>query len=489
MLVQSRCAVLMVWILVCGIALTSCRLQPDVSEIVESSDPVNLVYYTIGNPDTDLKLVNDALNKLLKNKINVTISYNKIPWDDYESYVMSLVNAGQPFDIAFAVNYATNALRKAWLSLNDYLTTVGKPMYDAIHPTFWEGVKIDGQIYGVPTNKELAVLAQWMFPREIIEKYNIDLSQYDSLESLESLFAMIKKKEPDYLVMELDKQSHNFFVFYGYEYITERSLPLVVKSLSDKPVIENVFETSDGRHVLDILRRYYLEGYINSDASTYHSASLEKGKKVFFKQADGGPYSDTIWSQQRGYDLVTKTIIEEPIVTTEAVRGGIMCVSANTSYPEECVKFLNCLNTDAEVRNMINFGIEGIHYTLDKNDQVIKAENERYAGVQYTQGNWFLLKTLGGSVPEPRDKWLEYQKFNDSARRSNILGFTPDLRDYLTVLQRIEQAYNKYYPSLMTGSVDVDTFLPKFIQELENAGLNEVKAELQRQLNEWLENK
>jgi len=37
----------------------------------------------------------------------------------------------------------------------------------------------------------------------------------------------------------------------------------------------------------------------------------------------------------------------------------------------------------------------------------------------------------------------------------------------------------------MTGSVDIDTELPKFNQELKQAGLDEVRAEVQKQLDAW----
>jgi hypothetical protein len=37
----------------------------------------------------------------------------------------------------------------------------------------------------------------------------------------------------------------------------------------------------------------------------------------------------------------------------------------------------------------------------------------------------------------------------------------------------------------MTGSVDVDKVLPKFNEELKQAGLDEVRAEIQRQLDAW----
>ncbi|MBB6731859.1 ABC transporter substrate-binding protein [Cohnella zeiphila] len=458
---------------------------------------VNLIYYTIGEPDRDLKLVNDKINEILARKIGVTVSYIKVGWQEYDDRLNTLVSSGTPFDIAFAPEYATYAQRGAWLRLDDYLASVGKDMYDAIDPNFWQGMRMeDGGIYGVPTNKELAVLQQWMYPDSLVRKYGIDISKYDTLESLEPLLQMIKEKEPSYIPMELDKESQNFFQLYDDEYVQDKTLPLVVRSQDpDSPVL-NLFETDEARKILNTLRRYYKAGYINEDAAMRESRGLEWGEKVFWKAAGGGPLSESSWSKDRGYKVVAQPVTPA-LVTTESVRGGVMAISADTKHPVESVKFLNLLNTDPEVRNLFNYGIEGVHYTLDANDQVVPMSPKGsgsgqaqeapsgYAGVQYTQGNWFILNTMGGSFPDPPDKWDQFRAFNAKAVKSSVLGFTPDLSRMPIQIQNVRMVWEKYYPSLMTGSVDVDTELPKFNQELKQAGLDELRAEVQKQLDAW----
>ncbi len=449
------------------------------------SEPVNLVYYTIGNPDNDLQKVNDALNELLKKKINVTVQYNKIAWGDYGTRISALVNSGADFDIAFATgpdqgDYVGNAKKGAWLDLTDYLQKGGKDMYDAVDPLYWEGAKIDGKVYGVPTNKEIAVPDWWMYPKELVEKYKIDISKYKTLESLEPLMAQIKKNEPDWQPMELDKNSNNFFAQDGYEYIMSREVPLMVKSNDSSLKVENIFSTETAKKTLATLRKYYKAGYINEDAAVRDSQNLEKGKKVFWKDAMGGPYSDVVWTADRGYDLVTQQVTDS-VVTTESARGGMMVVNSRTKNAEACIKFLNCLNTDPEVRNLINFGIEGTNYEVTA-DKQIKKIGDTYAGVQYTQGNWFILNTTEG---DPKDKWEKYKEFNKAAVKSEMLGFTADTSKLTTKIAAITQVYTKYYPSLMTGSVDPDQQLPKFLSELKAAGIDEVQAELQTQLTNW----
>lgn len=461
---------------------------------MRDSRAVNLIYYTIGSPDPDLKRVNDKINEVTAKKIGVTITYIKVGWQEYSDRLHTLISTGSPFDIAFATDYAGFVQRGAWLKLDEALSGPGREMYEAIDPVLWEGVRMeDGGIYGVPTNKELAVRMQWMYPESLVRKYGIDIARYDTLESLAPLLEMISDKEPGYQPMELDKDSQNFFALDGYEYITDKPLPLMVRSLEPEAPVVGIFETKEARRVLDTLRSYYLKGYINEDAALREGQNLKRGDRVFWKPAGGGPLAENSWSKDRGYEVVAHPV-SPPLITTESVRGGIMAVNANSAHPAESVKFLNLLNTDPELRNLFNYGIEGVHYTLDANGQVLpKSSGDGddpggtvgYEGVQYTQGNWFILKTLGGEYPDPLDKWDRYRAANAGNVKSRLFGFTPDLAGMSVQLDNIRTVWEKYYPGLMTGSVDVEAVLPKFNAELRQAGLDEVRAEVQKQLDAW----
>lgn len=480
------------------IMAAGCSSKAGESEMVNfDNNTVNLIYYTIGDPDKDLKMVNDKVNEITAKKIGVTVTYIKLGWQEYEERLNTIVSTGTPFDIAFAPEYAAYAQRGSWLRLDSYLNGAGKEMYDAIDPIFWEGVRMeDGGIYGVPTNKELAVRQQWMYPEEIVNKYGIDITRYSTLESLESLFQMIKVSEPLYIPMGLDKDPPNFFALDGYEYVLDKTLPLMIRSQEPDSTVVNIYETEEARQALELLRRYYLKGYINEDAAVRESQALKRGELTFWTAAAGGPLAENSWSKDRGYKVSAHSVTP-PLITTQSVRGGVMAVNADTKHPEACVKFLNLLNTDPEVRNLFNFGIEGIHYTLDHKGQVelkrpvdnqgdpIAGARPDYEGVQYTQGNWFILKTLGGEFPDPLNKWDLFRASNAEDMKSGLLGFTPDVSHMPIQLQNIKMVWQKYYSSLMTGSVDIEKELPKFNQELYQAGIDEVRIEVQKQLEEW----
>lgn len=446
------------------------------------SSPVNLIYYTIGEPDADLELVNEALNELLLERYGFTVTYQKIGWNEYSAHLNSLLGTGENFDIAFSwtENYVNGVKSHAWLDLTDYLKVDGKTLYNAVNEGFWKGITVDGRIWGIPTNKELATPVHFLFSQELVEKHNIDITKYKTLGSLEPLLEEIRMKEPDYIPLFLDSQPINLLTLDGYSYVAYDTVPLMVRTDDSSCRVINIFETQEAMDYLVTLHRYFLAGYINLDASLRSSFSRFQDEKVFLRLSMGGPDASASYSTDYGYPIIAQQA-SDSIVTTQSTQGGIMVINANTRYPKECMTFLMAVNTDPDIRNLLNYGIEGTHYTLTNNDQV-KIISDRYRGVPYTQGNWFILKT---AVGEKSNKWDLYRQFNSRTEESPLLGFTPDYSKCADEFNMVSRVYDKYYSSLLTGTVDPVVYLPMFLQELEAAGIQKLQQCLQEQIDQW----
>lgn len=476
----------LIYIILCmSICLGLCSCAQSEETIVVADDVDHIIYYTIGTVDPDLSMVEDALNEILRERYDLTIDYRKVAWSDYDNKITQLVNAGDNFDIAFVAgkgqgDYAGWAKKGAWLPLDTFLCNDGKDLYRMISPVYWKGATVEGHIYGIPTNKEIATPNCCMFPKELVEKYNIDITKITSLEDLREPLRIIKENEPEYIPLQLDKNSYSLFGSDGYEYVIGKEGCLMVRSDDKDLKVVDIFETDLCKEKLDLLREYYLAGYINEDAPIRTSTVLKKGEKVFCKMSYGGPYSDSSWSADRGYEVVS-TQIDPSIATTESTRGALMVVNALTEKADACYRFLNAVNTDPEVRNMLNYGIQNEHYILDANEQVIRI-SDNYLGVQYTQGNWFILNTRQG---EPRNKWQIYEEFNNSVMASELLGFEAELSKHEKQVNAVAEVWSYYYPALMTGAVDVDTYLPMFVEDLKKAGIDELRDEIQSQIDAW----
>ena len=63
-----------------------------------------------------------------------------------------------------------------------------------------------------------------------------------------------------------------------------------------------------------------------------------------------------------------------------------------------------------------------------------------------------------------------------------------DYSNYDAEFRAVSRVYEKYYAALMTGTVDPDDYLPKLMEELQNAGIDRLKQALQDQIDAWLRN-
>lgn len=453
--------------------------QSSSSESENGGDAVTLKYYTIGSEPRDKTMVLEEVNKYLVEKINAKLDMTFIDYGDYTQKMSVIINSGENYDLAFtaawAGDYLGNARKGAFLDLTPYLDTIGKDMYEAIDKRFWEGSEIDGKNYAVPNQKEISTMPMWVFTKEYVDKYNIPYQDLHTLEDLEPWLKLIKENEPNVVPLYI---TQGFSTPQYFDTIIE---PIGVELGDETLTVKNVFETEKAKSTLQTLREYYKLGYINADSAT---AQDDKSVKRFITKGDGQPYAEILWGKDLGYEVVATPIMES-LVTNASTTGSMIAVSNQSKNKEKAVEFLNLLNTDEYLRNLLNYGIEGVHYTRVNDDQ-IKLDPEKsknYSVGYYTLGNLFITDVLDN---EPITKWEEFKQFNDAAENSPILGFKFDTAPVSNQLAAINNVVEEFKRIIFSGSVDIDEYLTKFNNKLKEQGLDKVIEEAQRQLNEWV---
>ncbi len=465
-----------------SLALTGCGKGKDAAKEGKSSEPVNLVWYTIGTPQKDTEKVQEEINKYTKEKINATVTIKQIDWGDYNQKMQVVINSGEEFDMCFtcswANDYLTNARKGAFAELDGLLDKYGKETKAAIDPSFLEGARIDGKIYAIPTNKELGVSPSWVFTKEYVDKYKIDVTKIHSLEDLEPVLKMIKEKEPNVVPFFARK---DFTSALNFEKIVD---PVGISLVDSNLKAVNIFETDEMKKNLETMHKFYKAGYINKDAATINASDFnaDKGIKKFVTKADGQPYADGIWSKDLGYQVVSSPIMDT-YITNGSTTGAMQAISVTSKHQEKAMEFLNLLNTDKKLRNLVNYGIEGTHYEkVDDSSIKLLPASKDYAMPYFSLGNLFITYTMDN---EPKTKWDEFKKFNDSSKKSPALGFKFDPTPVSTEIAGFKNILDEFGPSLYTGTVDPNEYLPKINAKLKAAGIDKVIAEMQKQLDDW----
>jgi putative aldouronate transport system substrate-binding protein len=147
------------------------------------------------------------------------------------------------------------------------------------------------------------------------------------------------------------------------------------------------------------------------------------------------------------------------------------------------MEFLNLLNTDPVLRNMVDSGIEGVHYKK-ASDNVMENldESKNYDMPTFSLGNVMLTYL---NTTDPTNKWEEFKKFNDAGTEAPLLGFNFDTSKVTTEIASVNNVKEEYWAALMTGTVDPETYLARANEKFKAAGLDKIMAEAQRQLDEW----
>ncbi|MGO4369988.1 ABC transporter substrate-binding protein [Paenibacillus sp. 2TAB19] len=448
-----------------------------------SEKPVELIWYTIGVPQKDLAKVNEKINEYTKEKINATVNMKMIDFGDYTQKMQVMVSSGEPMDILFtsswAFDYVQNARKGAFTAIDDLLETSGKGIKETLDPAFLEGSKVDGHNYGVPANKELPAQEVWRFNDELVKKYNLDIKSVTTMESLEPLLKTIKDNEPQVTPLSLTK---DFVPLMPFDYIIEK-LPMAVYLDTTDYKVLNIFDTPELKAALDTMHKFYEAGYISPEAATTTSVEdLYKSGKWFTDRASTQPLAENLWTASYGYP-VTSTPAGKAYTFNWSVMGSMQAISANSEHPEKAMEFLNLLNTDPVLRNMIDSGIEGVHYEkVSENVMKNLPDSKNYDMPTFSLGN-LLITYLNENDPE--NKWELFKEFNASGIDAPLLGFNFDATKVSKEIAAVQNVKEEFWSALMTGAVDPNEFLPKANEKFKAAGLDKVIAEVQSQLDAW----
>lgn len=446
-----------------------------------SSGEVELKWYLIGTPQADVDKVMAEVNKYTKDKINATIDLKLIDWGDYDERMQVITASAEEYDIAFtsswANNYALNARKGAFLEINSLLDEHGQEMKEAINSQFIEGAKIDGSLYAIPTNKELGQQTVLAFNNELVEKHNLDISKVNSIEDLEPLLEVIKKNETNVSPIA------TFDAYLPFDYILQGEMPFAFRLDGNTEEVVNVYEEDVTMATLKTMHEYYNKGYIRSDAATSTDSWPLEVSNWFVRKELYQPYAEKIWSRSAGYDIVAQPL-HEPYIFNNSVTGSMQAISATSKHPQKAMEFLNLLNTDSYLRNLLDKGIKGEHYEELKDGKIkdLPARVKRYNMPSFAIGNQLILKLY---EDDPEDKWEAFEKFNESSVPSPALGFYFDSNPVRTEIAAISNVTSEYSPALLKGAVDPEEYLPKFNEKLNEAGIQKVLDEIQSQYDQW----
>ncbi|GIQ68019.1 extracellular solute-binding protein [Xylanibacillus composti] len=469
----------------------------DGNSAASNLEPYELKMVFPATKQKDHDVVMAKINEYLKEKINATIDIQPIEWGQWDEKVNLMIASQEPMDIFFTAqwsNYAVNVSKGAFLELDDLLanTEAGQSIVNSLDPAFINGSKIDGKNYGIPTNKELAASAGYIYRTDIAEELGLNMDSVKSNADLGPILQKVKEAKPEMIPLFF-RDGENFNVHYlaEFDYLGDANIPGVL--LKDDPnglTVRPRHEIDRYLENLKLAHEYFRAGYINQDATTTTLSAQDamKAGNVFMIPASLKPGKDIETESATGLIGKLRQIeVTGATIATSETAGSMLAISRTSDNPERAMMFINLLHTDKYLNNLLNFGIEGEHYALNGDSMMTPTEKTAdYAlGSAWMLGSMFLNNLWETEDPQ---KWEQYKEFNASGTVSPGLGFTFNAEPVKTQVAQIVNVRKEYDAQLDTGAVNPDEVLPRYIEKLEAAGLRDIIAEKQRQFDEFKAN-
>ena len=452
----------------------------------QTGEAPTVSWYTIGGdePGNFAEAVH-ALSDYAEGKINVKLNLVLSNWNSYRDRFNTMINGGDKFDIMFtdSQTYSRYVHQGAFLDITDKVQSVTPDMYKAIPENLWEGVKVGGKIYSVPTYKDSSLTQFWWYDKAYVDKYNLDVQSVKTMDDLTEIFKTVKEGEgDDFYPVNLNQGNpwNGFWNDYD-DLCTGMGGLLGVKLDDESRKVVSVLEQEDIMHNLNLLHEWYQAGYINPDANV----SGENYTQCFFGNGQSWPSEATNQAKSQGVDEYIYVQHGDTILTSATIQGSLNAISANSANADAALQLLQLANTDTEFRDMLHFGQKGVDWDYNDEGVVEQVEGQTWTTgpTNYAQANYFILTR---STDEAETKYDEIKSQNENAKESVCLGFTFDPTNVQTQIAACSAVWSQSAKAdLLTGAVDPEERVPQLLEELKAAGLQEVIDEAQRQIDEY----
>lgn len=437
-----------------------------------------------GDNQPDLASVMGEVNKITEEKIGAKLELQFIDVASFGERMKMNMAAGSNFDLCFTgfVNDYVAAVNNGGLMDITEMVEARPELKKAIPDFAWSAATIQEKIWGVPNQQIMATKLSLVIDKEIADKYDFDWSKVTHIRDIEPFLEMVKEGEPGRYPFRTD---------YGttpwtnpvYENLSGE---FVLRRDGSSNKIVPIHQTEEFNEALHTLRKWYVNGYIRKDVLSANddSTDFKAGKYVVFVTTTK-PGSKEILEAQLGRRLLTVDITE-PYLTKSSALATMISVGANSKNAEKAVDFIELVNTDKELYNLICFGVKDKHYSLNEEGKVVYIENSGYAPkADWKFGNQFNALLTEGLAD---DVWIETDRLNREAAWSPLLEFQIDTDPIKTEISQFT-AVRDEFSAMTNGADDPDNYLDDFIKKCKSAGQDRIGEELQRQIDEFFENK
>lgn len=456
-----------------------------------SEEIIPIRWITAGTPQTGIDQVLEEVNKILAERYGLELQLEIYDYGSYDEKMNMMISSGEAFDVCFTTQnwlnkYQPNVSRGAFLPLDDLIEANAPELKNILPEFLFEQARVGGSIYAIPNYQICYDSFGFMMRKDLVDKYEFDWENVESVEDMYPFWDAVRDNEPDlYPVGDLSIQAfENDFVAMkmmdGYYKVADSGVPMYIKKDDDTYTVD-WFPEEMKKH-LEEFGELYDNGYIRDDIITLQddSADITAGKYAS-RLGIVKPGGEIEQKQLAGGFDYVQVSLTDPVVNALSARGAMNAVSSSSEHPEAAIKMIEVMNTDKEIFNMLNFGIEGVNYTMEGGFVKEIPDSGYFFNSGWALGNQFNAYLVEG---QKEGVWEETMEINNNADVSPLSGFSFNEEPMATQMAQMSSVAAEY--KFMSLYDDFDERFEQYVTKMEQAGVEEYKAELQKQLDEWL---
>lgn len=332
---------------------------------------------------------------------------------------------------------------KEWIQALD-LENSAMQISNYVNQIFLSGVSYNGVKYAVPNNTTIGEYTYVCVKTSEIESFGYTLADLQNRSIYDKnyydLFAQLSDKYGTFLYAPdgVDLQSVHYWSFdtengctlnpevfsmFGGTFDNINSTSSALTKRGDQVIFANLLNNPSYMKNYLARKAEYEAKYITNDSSAV--VCVDKGGWELRQQYE-----------QNGYEVL---VMENPRANDKTVYSSMFAIGAYTQDASRAMEIITCLNTDKEFRNLLQYGVENVNYTLsthtvtDENGvktdypYVVETENNLYKMDVNKTGNVFL------AYPDSLEnvfKWEYGKQQNLEASTHPTLGLFLDLESY-----------------------------------------------------------
>lgn len=483
-------------------ATSASASAPAASGGIDTSKEVHLKMVFVGPKPVDYDSVFAEINKVLKQKINATVEGEFLDWSDWaQKYPLKLA-ANENFDLIYSANWAgynDQALKGGFLELtDDMLSTYMPQTWAAMSKVSWDQARVNGKLYMVPQNRGESVEKLILYREDLRKKYN--LPEINSPESYATYLKTIAENEKgvvpftpetgDWKYHNLDrvllKQQNEWNMF-------DLDMPFAYKLDDATGKVFNVYETQEFKDLLVYYKdladnNAWSKNVLNSKND--HQADFKSGKTASITHNNGtlGALMALMRQENSPYEVKLADINQGKKKSVAISTQNGTSIHATSKNVERSLMFIDLMQNDKELHDLMMYGINGVHYTpVGDTKYAATDKNANFTGFS----NWNFNSPLNlDNEAFPQEASDLVKAWEANVYHYPLETFVFDNSKVKSEIANLGNVMLRYAIPLEYGLVkDLDKGLAELNGQLKSAGLDKVQAELQSQIDAFLANR